>query len=229
MVLIALTLSACGGDLAGGSDHQQTEGRPLPKYGQASLPAGRYYTTEFEPSLSFRIAGDGWRFEGPSATLGDPEHPDYLFFQKVPEAEIAFFNHRKLRGIYEPKGQNRPTPEGSGELEPMPSPDELVGWFRHHPYLKTSEPEPATVGGFKGVQFDVACANLQKTDKQVEIFGLSTGGPSAVFYLKQEHFIVLKDVNGVPVVIQYSDLKDHYDKFEPEVEKVLKSVRWTGA
>ena len=107
MVLIALTLNACGGDLAGGSEHQQTEGRPLPKYGQASLPAGRYYTTEFEPSLSFRISGDDWRFEGPSGTLGDPEHPDYLFFQRVPEAEIAFFNLRKVEGIYKPKGQNR--------------------------------------------------------------------------------------------------------------------------
>jgi hypothetical protein len=229
MVLIALTLNACGGDLAGGSEHQQTEGRPLPKYGQASLPAGRYHTTEFEPSLSFRIPGDDWRFEGPSGTLGDPEHPDYLFFQRVPEAEIAFFNLRKVKGIYKSTGQNRPIPEASGTIEPVPTPDELVGWFQHHPYLKTSKPEPVTVGGVKGVQFDVACANLQKTDKQVEIFGLSTGGPSAVFYLKQEHFIVLKDVNGVPVVIQYSDLKDHYDKFEPEVEKVLKSVRWTGA
>jgi hypothetical protein len=227
VVLIALVPSACGGGAAGGGEHQQAEGRPLPKYDQASLPAGRYHTTEFEPSLSFRISGDGWRFEGPSADLGDPEHPDYLFIEKVPEAEIAFYNLRKLRGVYEPKGQNRPTPEGSGELEPMPSPDELVGWLRHHPYLKTSEPKPATVGGFKGVQFDVVCANLQKKDTQVEIFELSTGGPSTVFYLKQEHFIVLKDVNGVPVVIQYQDLKDHYDEFEPVVEKVLRSVEWT--
>ena len=110
--------------------------------------------------------------------------PIYLFIEKVPEAKVGFYNLRKLRGIYEQKGQNRPTPEGSEELEPTPSPDELVGWFRHHPYLKTSRPEPATVGGFKGVQFDVACANLQKKDTQVEIFGLSTGCPSTVYYLK---------------------------------------------
>lgn len=228
MVLIALTLNACGGDLAGGSEHQQTEGRPLPKYGQASLPAGRYHTTEFEPSLSFRIPGDDWRFEGPSGTLGDPEHPDYLFFQRVPEAEIAFFNLRKVEGIYKPTGQNRPIPEGSGTLVPVPTPDELVGWFQHHPYLKTSKPEPVTVGGVKGVQFDVACANLQKEDTHVDIFKLSTGGTSQVFFLKQEHYIVLKDVNGVPVVIQYADLKDHYDKFVPVAEKVLQSVEWTG-
>ena len=227
VVLIALVLSACGGGADRGSEHQQAEGHPLPKFDQASLPAGQYHTTEFEPSLTFRITGDDWRFEGPSATLGDPEHPDYLFIEKVPEAEIGFYNLRKLRGIYQPKGQNRLTPEGSGELEPMPSPDELVGWFRHHPYLKTSKPEPATVGGFKGVQFDVVCANLHKKDTAVEIFALSTGGPSVVFFLKQEHFIVLKDVNGVPVVIQYNDLKDHFDKFEPVVKKVLQSVEWT--
>jgi hypothetical protein len=228
MVLIALTLNACGGDLAGGSEHQQTEGRPLPKYGQASLPAGRYYSTEFEPSLSFRISGDDWRFEGPSGTLGDPEHPDYLFFQRVPEAEIAFFNLRKVKGIYKPTGQNRPIPEGSGTLVSVPTPDELVGWFQHHPYLKTSKPEPVTVGGVNGVQFDVACANLQKKDTHVDIFGLSTGGTSQVFFLKQEHYIVLKDVKDVPVVIYYNDLKDDFDKFVPVAEKVLRSVGWTG-
>ena len=228
LVLLALVLSACGGGADGGSEHQQAEGRSLPKYGQASLPAGRYHTTEFEPSLSFRITGDDWRFEGPTGTLGDPEHPDYLFFQRVPEAEIAFFNLRKVEGIYKPTGQNRPIPEGSGTLVSVPTPDELVGWFEHHPYLKTSKPEPVTVGEVKGVQFDVACANLQKKDTQVDIFGLSTGGTSQVFFLKQEHYIVLKDVKGVPVVINYSDLKDHFDKFVPVAEKVLQSVEWTG-
>src|SRR5918993_4635675 len=113
---IVLALSACGGGAAGGGEHEQAEGRPLPKYQQASLPAGRYHTTEFEPSLSFRITGDDWRFEGTSGTLGDPEHPDYLFFQRVPEAEIAFFNLRKVEGIYKPTGQNHPIPEGSGTL-----------------------------------------------------------------------------------------------------------------
>ena len=115
-VLIALVLSACGGGAAGGSEHQQAEGRPLPKYDQASLHAGRYHTTEFEPSLTFRITGDDWRFEGPSATLADPERPDYLFFEKIPEAEIGFYNLRKLRGIYEAKGQNRPIICASGRI-----------------------------------------------------------------------------------------------------------------
>jgi hypothetical protein len=229
MAVVALTLGACSGGATEGGEDQQAEGRPLPKYGQASLPAGRYYTTEFEPSLSFRISGDDWRFEGPSGTLGDPEHPDYLFFQKVPEAEISFFDIRKLKGVYKPRGP-------AGTIESAPAPDELVDWFQHHPYLKTSEPEPISVGGIKGAQFDVIVANLPKNHEGVcgktphclDIFALSTGGSSEVYYTKRARFIVLKDVKGVPVVIYYTNLKDEFDEFVPVAEKVLKSVQWAG-
>jgi hypothetical protein len=229
VVLVALVPSACGGGTAGGNEHQQGEGRPLPKYDQASLPAGRYHTTEFEPSLSFRITGDGWKFEGPTGVLGDPEHPDYLFFEKVPEVEIAFFNLRKLKGVFKPRG---PT----GAVEPMPATDELVEWFQHHPYLKTSDPEPVTVGGYKGVQFDVVLANLPtnheglcgKASQCLDIFALSTGGSSEIYYLKKDRYIVLEDVKGVPVVIYYTDLKDEFDEFAPVAEKVLRSVEWTS-
>ena len=219
VILIALTLSACGGGASRGGEDQQARGRPLPKYGQASLPEGRYHTTEFEPSLSFRITGDDWRFEGPSGTLGDPEHPDYLFFQRVPAAEIAFFNLRKLKGVYDPRGP-------AGEIEPMPAPDELVGWFQQHPYLKTSKPEPISVAGVKGVQFDVVVVNMQKGDRCLSIFALSTGGPSDACDFHKVRYIVLEDVKGVPVVIYYGD--ENFDEFVPVAENVLQSVEWTG-
>ena len=217
VALIALALSACGAP--GGGEHQQAKGRPLPKYEKASLPAGRYHTTEFKPSLSFRITGGRWRFEGPSGVLGDPEHPDYLFFQRVPEAEISFFNVRKLKGVYKLGGPQE-------EIEPVPAPDELVGWFQHHPYLKTSKPEPISVGGVKGVQFDVDVVNLQKGTHCLNIFALSTGGPSEAcgFGNQPERYIVLEDVKGVPVVIRYGG----ENKFVPVAEKVLQSVEWTG-
>src|SRR5215210_6366459 len=218
MAVMALTLVACGGGATGGGEVQQAEGRPLPKYEQASLPAGRYHTTEFKPSLSFRITGDDWRFEGPSGVLGDPEHPDYLFFQRVPWGEIAFFNLRKVQGVYKPMGPR-------GETEPVPAPDKLVGWFQHNPYLKTSRPSPVTVGGVKGVQFDVIVANLQKGDSCVDIFKLSTGGPSEACVFKKARYIVLEDVKGVPVVIQYGD--EDFDGLVPVAEKVLESVEWT--
>ena len=229
VALSALALSACGAGGGAGSEHQQAKGRPLPKFEQASLPAGQYHTTEFKPSLSFRITGDDWRFEGPSGVLGDPEHPDYLFFQRVPWGEIAFFNLRKVQGVYKPMGPR-------GETEPVPAPDKLVGWFQDHPYLKTSRPSPVTVGGVKGVQFDVVLANQPRNHKGVcgntthclDIFALSTGGPSEVFYTNKTHYIVLKDVKGVPVVIFYTQEAEDFDKFEPMAKKVLDSVEWTG-
>jgi hypothetical protein len=228
VVLVALVPSACGGGAAGGSEHQQAKGRPLPKYDQASLSAGRYHTTEFEPSLSFRITGDDWRFEGPTGTLGDPEHPDYLFFERVPEGEIGFFNLRKVQGIYKPMGP-------SGATEPVPAPDELVDWFQHVPYLKTFEPEPASVGGVKGVQFDAVLPRSRPVNHKgicggtgcLDIFKLSTGGSSEVYYPKRARFILLKDVKGTPVAIYYTDEKDEFDEFVPVAEKVLQSVEWT--
>ena len=230
LVPLALTASACGG---GGAEHKQAEaevkGRPLPKYEQALLPAGKYHSTEFEPPLSFRITGDKWRFEGPSGTLGDPEHPDYLFIDKAPWGEMAFFNVRKVKGVYKPKG---PT----GAIEPVPAPDELVGWFRHNPYLKTSEPKPASVGGFEGVQFDVALTNrpvnhvgICGSKDCLDIFALSSGGSSEVHYTKQEHYIVLENVKGTPIVIYYNNLKKDFDEFVPVAENVLQSVEWTGS
>jgi hypothetical protein len=235
MVLIALTLNACGGDAAGEAGRRLAEGRPLPKYGQASLPEGRYHTTEFEPSLSFRITGGEWVFEGPSGTLGDPERPDYLFFEKEPWGEIAFFNLQKVKGIYKPMGPR-------GATEPVPAPDELVDWFQHNPYLKTSEPEPATVGGVKGVQFDGVLPRSRPVNHKgicggtgcLDIFKLSTGGSSELFgfyrkHEKREHYIILNDVKGVPVVIYYNNETEVYDEFVPVAEKVLDSVRWTDA
>jgi hypothetical protein len=93
------------------------------------------------------------------------------------------------------------------------------------------------VGGAKGVQFDVVLAKQPANHKGVcgngpgcqDIFALSTGGSSEVYYQKKNCFIVLESVDGVPVVIQYEDLKDEFDEFVPMAEKVLKSVQWTGS
>jgi hypothetical protein len=35
------------------------------------------------------------------------------------------------------------------------APKDMVGWTQQHPCLQTSNPEPVTVGGVKGVKFDV--------------------------------------------------------------------------
>jgi len=66
-----------------------------------------------------------------------------------------------------------------------------------------------------------------KTAHCLDIFALSTGGSSEVYYTNRTRFIVLKDVKGAPVAVYYSNLKDRLDGFAPVAEKVLQSVEWT--
>jgi hypothetical protein len=49
-------------------------------------------------------------------------------------------------------------PSKSGMPIVVNAPEDLVGWLEHHPYLKTSDPEPISVGGAKSLQLDVAVA-----------------------------------------------------------------------
>ncbi len=66
-------------------------------------------------------------------------------------AGLSFVNAQEVY-VYEP------TRTGTPNL--VKAPEEMVGWFQQHPYLQTSKPEPVTVGGVKGVQFDVVVGDL---------------------------------------------------------------------
>ena len=77
------------------------------------------------------------------------------------------------------------------------------------------------------MKFDVVVVNLQKGSHCLDIFALSTGGPSEACDFHKVRYIVLEDVKGVPVVIYYHD--ENFDEFVPVAEKVLDSVEWTGA
>jgi hypothetical protein len=51
-------------------------------------------------------------------------------------------------------------PSKTGTPNVVEAPKDLVGWFRRHPYLRTTEPKPATVVGIEGLRFDVAVAEV---------------------------------------------------------------------
>jgi hypothetical protein len=51
-------------------------------------------------------------------------------------------------------------PTKSGTPIVVEAPEDLLGWFQQHPYLKTSDPEPVTIWGVEGKQFDVILGNL---------------------------------------------------------------------
>src|ERR671913_1292650 len=134
-MLVVLALSACGGD------EKKAKARPLPEDPKALRP-GTYRSEEFKPSLSFHV-GKGW-----SSTPLE-EASDFL---PIAWGQTAGLNFTKVQDVY------KPTRTGSANV--VDAPKDMVGWLQQHPYLQTSKPEPVTVGGVKGLQFDMVLGEL---------------------------------------------------------------------
>ena len=109
VALIALALSGCGGDLAGGGDTNKVKDNLYPSTNKLLCP--RANTTPRSSSLPSRSAspettGGSKALQVYSAT---PSIPTICSFRESREGEIAFFNLRKVQGVYKPMGPNRPT------------------------------------------------------------------------------------------------------------------------
>ena len=212
--LVVLALSACGGE-----KQQESKPRPLPEDPKALRP-GEYRSEEFKPSLSFRV-GKGWS----SAPL---EASDVLVIAQGETKVIGFVNAQE---VY------KPTRTGTPNV--VNAPEDMVGWFQQHPYLQTDKPEPVTVGGVKGMQFDVVVEDLPEGYSEVcpgcgvgsgvAIFRLSSGFPVAYGEADKSRLIVLEDVKGETVTLGFSSPATEFDEFAPEAQKVIDTVKWTGS
>ena len=138
LTLVVLAMSACGGGDSGGGGggEKEAKARHLP-WQRKDLRPGEYRTQEFKPSLSFRV-GKGW-------TFAPPQMPDFLQIEQGGKRWLRFTN---VQEVYKPGAFNKL----------VNAPKDLVGWFQHHPYLKTDKPASVTAGGVKGEQFDVVIA-----------------------------------------------------------------------
>ena len=215
LVLAGMALASCGG---GGSEQEEAKARPLPETPQELRP-GEYRSEAFKPSVSFHV-GTGW-------ATSKPETSDYLELQWGEQGGLAFTNVQKVsKPIYKPTETNTP--------KLVEAPEDLVGWFQNHPYLKTSKPEPVTVGGVKGQQFDAAAEDLP--EDYLSVCGAdcvdTITGPTAeiIFYEgNKAHATILEDVKGETVYIDYGALATDFDKIAPEAQKVVESVKWGGS
>jgi hypothetical protein len=110
----------------------------------------------------------------------------------------------------------------------------LVGWFQDHPYLKTSEPESAKVGGVKGEQIDMvvevpggyygACGS-----DCMDIYWLG-GGETMAWDDGDKVRIIVLDVKGETVSVDSSVSEaSEFDEFMTEAQKVVDSVKWGGS
>jgi hypothetical protein len=214
VVLIVLALSACGGD------EKKAKARPLPEEPKALRP-GTYRSEEFKPSLSFHV-GKGWS----SSPL--EEASDFL---PIARGQTAGLNFTNVQEVY------KPTKTGSANV--VDTPEDMVGWQQQHPYLQTSKPEPVTVGGVKGLQFDVVLGELPQTysgtctaivgnPNCVDLFRLSTGEPIFLAEGYPVRVIVLEDLEGETVTIGFFSPASEFEELVPEAQKVIDTVKWRG-
>ena len=190
---------------------EEAKPRPLPEVAQ-ELESGTNRTEEFEPAFSFEV-GEGW-------THLPPEKPDYLTLNRE-QIGLGFF---KVRDVYKPN-------EGLVE-----APDDLVGWLRRHPYLRTSAPQTVTVGGIEGQRIDVVVGDLPEGHRVgacgpdcVDLFVLSDGNALGVAKGEKVGWVVLEDVRGDTVVIGFLGPADEFDEHAPEAQKVIDTVQWRGS
>ena len=110
-------------------------------------------------------------------------------------------------------------------LEVEKAPKDMVGWFQHHPYLKTEKPESATVGGVKGVQLDYIVSGDAPYDK-INLFRYTDGTEGGAGEGFKYRAIVLEDVEGKTVTIGLGSPTIEFDDLLREAGKVLESVEW---
>jgi hypothetical protein len=215
LVVMTFALTGCG---SGSSPQQkQAKARPLPEQHQELRP-GEYRSEDFKPSVSFRV-GKGW-------LTSPPETSDVLQLEYGETTGLAFTRVEKVyKPILNPAKTTTPTL--------VKTPKDLVGWFQNHPYLKTDKPKPITVGGVKGEQFDMAA---QVPEDHISMCGTDcvdaikyTGSEVVFFEGDKIHVIVLEDVKGDKVTIDYGGLASDFDKVAPEGQKVVESVKWGGS
>ena len=213
--LVVVALAACGGT------EKEAKPRPLPEDDKALQP-GEYRSEEFEPSLSFRV-GDGW-------TNVPPESSEFLAIQRGVMGGVYFF---RLKEVYEPARMGMPNVE-----EAPKDPKGWVAWGRHHPYLRTSEPEQVEVGGVEGERIDVVVGDLPEDYRgRCGTDCVDIGRVEGVPPLKNDVFapeddkarVTFLDVEGETVTISISSPAIVFDDFVPEAQKVLDSVEWRGS
>jgi hypothetical protein len=216
VTLALLALSACGG----GGGQEGAKARPLPE-GPKALRPGEYRSEEFKPSLSFRI-GKGWEV----SELQQKPYFDILHDYQGGDYFVAISFNNPPQKVSDPRHPNKL----------VPAPEDWGSWFQEHPYLKTSKPQPTSVGGVEGWRLDTKVSSLPDDYYSEDCLGYGVplwpllGGHH---WCADEGYttrtIVLKSIKGETVIIDAWSSSGKFKKVLPEAKKVLNTVEWEGS
>jgi hypothetical protein len=214
VTLALLALSACGG-----GQEEADKPRPLPE-GPKALRPGEYRSEEFKPSLSFRI-GKGWEV----SELQQKPYFDILHDYQGGDYFVAISFNNPPQKVSDPRHPNKL----------VPAPEDWGSWFQEHPYLKTSKPQPTSVGGVEGWRLDTKVSSLPDDYYSEDCLGYGVplwpllGGHH---WCADEGYttrtIVLKSIKGETVIIDAWSSSGKFKKVLPEAKKVLNTVEWEG-
>ncbi len=217
LVVFISVVSAC----ARGDGAQQPEGRTIPEGPNVTLRAGHYVSDEFKPAVSFKL-DEGWQYPKEAYDLLSLEAP-----KDFPGSFLEFWVVRRVYKVvssYEAKGQ--------------PAPEDLVAWLQNHPRLDTEDPEPVSIGGVRGEQFDTAASRVPRdfygsycNEPCLPLFQPTSDRDASFSLYKGDkvRLIVLEDVEGKTVAIDIIASAAKFDNFLPKAQKVLDTVEWEGA
>lgn len=241
MMLILIVMSCSGGPAK-----ERAKARTLREVKEVKcFSAGEYVSDEFRPAMSFRL-GKGWcnwveAHPAPGPGEGQEVRNNLVLFYNTPEGKGVGV----LDFIVDPKVYKMLS---SYQAKLEPTPKDMVAWLQQNPYLDTEKPEPATVGGVKGVRLDavpspvpddyLACGEpclplFENATYPALFFALeyAADGPGAYRPGQPTYktrLIVLDDVAGETVTIGLTAPEPKFDEFVAKGQKVLDTVEWKG-
>jgi hypothetical protein len=133
LLLAAALVASCGG---------AASPTPVATAQRLAVPAGEYRSNAFGPPITYQLPA-GW--------LVADDGADYFALQPVTSDQVGIYVFRSpLAASQDQDCPLKPAPDTGTTAK------ELVDWTRARPGLVVGDPVPVTVGGFSGLQADVA-------------------------------------------------------------------------
>ena len=179
-----------------------------------TLVAGTYETSRFDPRIAYTVP-DGW--------LNLEDLPGNFLLQMTDDVRYL--------GIYQnvraPAECAESWAEGVGGTV-----EELVGWYRAHPGLTTTEPEDVNVGGLSGVFLDISldpswnvtCPYSEGQPIVPFIIGNGTSELHHVILPGFKERLYLLKWDGGNVAIEVGPEGDSLDEYLIEVLPIIESL-----